>query len=270
MYDGHMATYAIGDVQGCFEPLMQLLARIRFDPDRDELWFVGDLVNRGPDSLETLRFMMRHDVRAVLGNHDTYALARHFGVTPPTRDDTLGPLLSAPDREALMGWLLSRPVLIEDRGFVMVHAGLLPAWDLGTARAEARHLESELRSDPKALLARILQKPRPPWSAELQGRERAAAAASVFTRIRFVDAAGLPIAGSTAPENPPIPEARPWFRAGRWERPIVFGHWAALGLWIEDQVLALDSGCVWSNCLTAVRLEDRAIFAVQARRDGGD
>jgi bis(5'-nucleosyl)-tetraphosphatase (symmetrical) len=265
-----MATYAIGDIQGCFEPLMQLLARIGFEPGRDTLWCVGDLVNRGPQSLETLRFLAKQGAQAVLGNHDTYALARAFGVTPPTRDDTLSALWTAPDRDPLVDWLLARPVMREDRGYAMVHAGLLPAWDLNQARAEARRVEDHLRRDPQGFLTRCFAKPRPPWSPDLDEDTRAAAAAQVFTRIRFVDGKGQPIPGSTAPENPPTPDARPWFRAGHWEVPIIFGHWAALGLWIEDDILALDSGCVWSNCLTAVRLEDRAIFAVQARRDGGD
>ncbi len=265
-----MATYAIGDVQGCYEPLTRLLARVRFDPGRDRLWFVGDLVNRGPASLETLRFMARHDVTAVLGNHDTYALARAFEVVPPTPDDTLSAVWSAPDRDALVDWLLARPVLHEEGGFAMVHAGLLPAWDLEAARAEARLVERHLRADPRAFLARAFRKPRPAWSPELQGVERAVAALGVFTRLRFVDAGGQAVPGASPPEQPPTPEARPWFEAGRWEAPVVFGHWAALGLWVDERVLALDSGCVWGNSLTAVCLENLAIYSVTARSESAD
>lgn len=273
-YTGRVATYAIGDVQGCFEPFMQLLERVRFDPGHDRLWLVGDLVNRGPRSLDVLRWLHAHDrcVTAVLGNHDVYALARAFDAVPPTHDDTLGELLAAPDRDALITWLAARPVLHQSEGHVLVHAGLLPAWDLPAAHAEARAIEAALGADPRAFLAAYFHRPRRPWSwSPLSDVERAVAALSVMTRLRFVDAEGAPAPGAAPPESPPAPETVPWFRAaGRRSRgtPIVFGHWAALGLWIEGDVLALDSGCVWGGSLAAVRLEDRAVFAVPARRDG--
>ena len=268
-----MATYAIGDVQGCFEPFMQLLERVRFDPARDRLWLVGDLVNRGPRSLDVLRWLAAHDrcVTAVLGNHDVYALARAFDAVPPTAHDTLADLLAAPDRDALIAWLAARPVLHQSDGHVLVHAGLLPAWDLPAAHAEARAIEAALVSDPRAFLAEYFQRPRRPWSwSPLSDIDRAVAALSVMIRVRFVDAAGAPVPGATSPESPPHAGAVPWFRApDRRSRgtPIVLGHWAALGLWIEGDVIALDSGCVWGGSLTAVRLEDRAVFAVPARRD---
>jgi len=268
-----MATYAIGDIQGCFAPLMQLLERVRFDPERDRLWLVGDLVNRGPRSLEVLRWLVAHDrcVTAVLGNHDVYALARAFDAAPPTADDTLAELLSAPDRDALVAWLVRRPVLHQSEGHALVHAGLLPGWDLPAAHAEARAIEAALLADPRAFLAAYFHRPRRPFSWNpLSDMERAVGALAVMTRLRFVDAHGAPVSGATPPEAPPRPDAAPWFlspeRRSRGT-PVVFGHWAALGLWIDGDVLALDSGCVWGGSLTAVRLEDRAVFAVPARRD---
>lgn len=265
-----VATYAIGDVQGCYDPLMRLLARVRFDPARDRLWLVGDLVNRGPGSLEVLRFLheTRAAVTAVLGNHDVYALARAHDACAPTGDDTLEALLSAPDADALFGWLAERPVLVEDAGFLMVHAGLLPAWDLATARAEARAVEAALRADPRHFLGAYFHRRRQPWSETLAGVERTTAALSVMTRIRFVTRDGRMAPGASPPESPPTGDVLPWFshptRRARGT-PIVFGHWAALGMWIEGDVLALDSGCVWGGALSAVRLEDRAVFSVGAR-----
>ncbi len=266
-----MATYAIGDIQGCFEPFQQLLTRIRFDPAKDHLWLVGDLVNRGPRSLDVLRFLVehRHAVHAVLGNHDIYALARAFGVTSPTADETLAELMAAPDRDVLIAWLLTCPVLFEADGYAMVHAGLLPAWDLATARREALVVETALTEDPPALLGAYFNRKRHPWSYALAGLDRAVAALAVFTRIRFVDEDGRPVSGSGPAEAPPVAGAIPWFKAQRGSRGtlLIFGHWASLGLWIEDDVMALDSGCVWNGSLTAVRIEDRAVFSISNRRE---
>lgn len=260
-----MTTWAIGDVQGCFEPLRRLLLRVAYRPGEDRLCFVGDLVNRGPDSLETLRFMVEHDVTAVLGNHDIYALARWLGVTERTRDDTLDALLAAPDRDRLFAWLVSRPVLTEVLGHTLVHGGILPGWTLTQAHDEARAIEAHLRGDARALLSHYFQRPRLPFDPSLGGLDRACAALNVFVRLRFVDARGAAVKGATPPERPPRPDARPWFLAGHWEHPIVFGHWAALGLWLDERVAGLDSGCVWGNSLTALDLEARRVFSVCAR-----
>jgi len=267
-----VATYAIGDLQGCYEPFMQLLARIGFDAARDRLWLVGDLVNRGPRSLDVLRFLVAHAERvtAVLGNHDIYALARAFDAAPATADDTLGAVWSAPDRDPLVAWLLRRPVLVEDRGYAMVHAGLLPSWDLASARGEARHVEAALRAAPRDFLEAYFRRRRLPWSPSLAGPDKAIAALSVMTRLRFVLPDGTAVGGAGPPEAPPQQDAVPWFRAPARRSlgtPIIFGHWASLGLWIDNDVLALDSGCVWNGSLTALRLEDRAVFAVPARRE---
>jgi bis(5'-nucleosyl)-tetraphosphatase (symmetrical) len=258
-----MATWAIGDVQGCHEPLTRLMERVRYRRGADRLCFVGDLVNRGPDSLGVLRVAMAEDSLAVLGNHDLYALARAFDLVPPTSDDTLSALWTAPDRDALIGWLLARPVLLEVSGALVVHAGLLPRWSATEATAEARLVERYLAADPKSFLARYFQRPKTPWSPELSGAERAVAALGVFVRIRFVDSLGQPVPGASAPERPPVPGARPWFLSGApRDRRVVFGHWAALGLWVDERVAGLDSGCVWGGSLTAMNLENRDIFAV--------
>ncbi len=264
-----MATYAIGDIQGCYEPFMRLLERIHFDPMTDRLWLVGDLVNRGPGSLEVLRFLVRHRdvVTAVLGNHDVYALARAHGVTKPTDDETLGELLAAPDRDELFAWLGQLPFMHEGDDHTMVHAGLLPAWDLATARAEARATEAALREDPAALLHAYFNQKRPAWSPTLSGVDRLVATIGVLTRIRFVDGEGRFVSGSGVPENPPAPGLVPWFRKRADDTAMVFGHWASLGLWLEGKVLALDSGCVWNGSLTALRLADRAVFSVTNRRE---
>lgn len=264
-----MATYAIGDIQGCKRALEQLLARVRFDRSRDTLWVVGDMVNRGPDSLGVLRLLsgLGDAVRAVLGNHDLHCLARAQGVTERRSDDTLEPLLGAPDRDALLDWLATRPFVHSDGVRLMVHAGFLPAWDTATVLAEAAHAQHMLMKP--GFLARFCGRPRAAWRPDLDMVTRAVAALGVLTRIRFVDGSGQPVSGSAPPEALPSPGI-PWFAhparrtAGT---PVVFGHWASLGLWIADDVVALDSGCVWKGALSAFRLEDRAVFSVPA---GGD
>lgn len=267
-----MATYAIGDIQGEFDVLMRLVERIRFAPETDRLWLVGDVVNRGPKSLEVLRWLHRHRaaVTMVLGNHDIYALARRFDATAKTSDETLGALMSAPDRDELCDWLLGRAVMHEGDGYALVHAGFLPAWDLAIAQAEARAVEAMLRADPAGFLGAYFGKRRHPWSTRLFAEDRAIAALAVMTRIRFVDTEGRAVPGSGPPESPPAPNLCPWFRApgrGTAGAPIVFGHWASLGLWLERDIMALDSGAVWNGSLTALRLDDRAVFAVPNRKD---
>lgn len=269
-----MATYAIGDLQGCFRPFVQLLERIRFDAARDRLWLVGDLVNRGPDSLETLRWLRDHDasVTAVLGNHDLYLLGRIAGCAPPAAvPDMLAAVMHAHDRESLIDWLRARPVVVSDERHVMVHAGFHPRWDLArdiVPQAEA--IAAELRGPHwRDMMAAYFKRPRPPWTATLSGRERLAAALGVMTRIRFVGHDLEPIEGSGAPENA-RPGVVPWFRApGRTpiDKIVVHGHWASLGLWIEAGHYALDSGCVWGGLMTALRLEDKALFALNCRDD---
>jgi len=243
-----VATWVVGDVQGCFDTLSALLGRIDWRRGRDRLWFVGDLVNRGPKSLQVLRFAAEHDdcVTAVLGNHDLHLLALADGVRRSKSGDTLQAVLAAPDRDDLLGWLRRRPLLHDDGEHLMVHAGLLPSWTVDDAAGHARRLRKALKKQgPEAV------------------REDSALAA--LTRIRLVDERGRPKAGwKGAPNDAPAGQ-QPWFDAGRWPRRLLFGHWAALGLRINERYAALDSGCVWGRSLTALRLEDGALASEPAR-----
>jgi len=266
-----MATYAIGDVQGCHRTLLELLDRISFQPGRDRLWFTGDLVNRGPRSLEVLRWAKEHDrdLVAVLGNHDLHLLGVAAGVVPPRRRDTLAEVLGAADREPLLAWLRGRPFLYREAGYVMVHAGLLPAWTVAEAEALAREASAALRS-PAApdFLASVLRS-----SAPAGPPGDVARAAMALTRLRLCQPDGIPHEGfSGSPDSAPDGSI-PWFafpgrRSAAWR--IIFGHWAALGLMRTPTLLALDTGCVWGGSLTAVRLEDRATFQVSCLDETGD
>ncbi|PIE16342.1 MAG: symmetrical bis(5'-nucleosyl)-tetraphosphatase [Proteobacteria bacterium] len=265
-----MATYAIGDVQGCFAPLMRLLERIRFKPGRDRLWLVGDVVNRGPASAQVLRWLCDHDrdVTVVLGNHDLHLLARAEGVGVARTDDTFGDVLHARDRDTLVGWLRERPLLHREGDTLMVHAGLLPAWRVDEAEALAREAERRLRGSKRAAFLDALYHGRKrPWGEASGKRQRALAATAIMTRVRVVDGAGRMVRRFKGPPERAPEGTSPWFAAPhRRKRPVtlVFGHWAAMGLWIADGVIATDSGCVWGGALTAVRLEDRAVFSVPA------
>lgn len=255
--------YAIGDIQGCAQELRALLARIRFSPDRDELWLVGDLVNRGPRSLEALR-----DVRAlgacattVLGNHDLHLLAVAFGARPPHRaGDTFDEILAAPDRDALLEWLLERPLAHFDaeRDDLLVHAGLVPQWTVPQALALAAEAEEALRRDPGAFFARMYGDRPHRWSESLTGPERLRFIVNVFTRLRVCTAAGRIDLKMKGPPPGASSEYRPWFehdgRASRGTR-IIFGHWSALGYVNAHGVVGLDTGCVWGGALTALRLD---------------
>ena len=262
-----MATYAIGDVQGCDEELQALLARLAFDPAHDRLWFVGDLVNRGPGSLAVLRFVRGLGERAVvvLGNHDLHLLCVAAGHAKKRDDDTLDELLAAPDAPQLLEWLRGRALLHVEHQYVMVHAGLLPQWGIAKAQALAREVESALRAPShREFLANLYGSTPTAWRDDLAGWDRLRVIVNAMTRLRFCNAAGemeLRAKGAKAP-----PGYRPWFemRAPR-ELPIICGHWSALGLKLADRLAALDSGCVWGGSLTALRLEDRNLFQVTCR-----
>jgi len=261
-----MATYAIGDVHGCFETLRRLLRRIAFDPRQDRLWLVGDLVNRGPRSLEVLRWAVAQGDRivAVLGNHDLHLLARAAGVAEAKRRDTLEAVLEARDRDDLLLWLRHRPLVHREERFLLVHAGLFPSWSPGDAERLAREVEERLRGDkgPK-LLAVVGRKTPERWQDGLTGQERARAALSGFAGLRTLDEQERMCPDfSGSPRDAPK-GCRPWFSvAGRKSAgvTVVFGHWAALGLHVEDGIAALDTGCVWGRELTAMRLEDGRLF----------
>lgn len=274
-----MPTYAIGDVQGCLEELETLLARIAFDPRRDRVWFVGDLVNRGPDSLGVLRLVhaLGSSATVVLGNHDLHLLCLAEGVGRARADDTLAAVLDAPDRGVLLDWLRRRPMLHVEGDHVLVHAGLLPGWSIGKARALASEVESALRGkDYKIFLSRLYGSEPTAWQDSLQGADRLRVIVNAMTRMRFCTPDGhMEFHAKGGPNEAPEGYC-PWFAVpGRAsdDSTLVVGHWSALGLRLDARLLALDTGCVWGGSLSALRLEDRALFQVPSRspmRPGGD
>ena len=265
---GAMVRYAIGDVQGCMTSLERLLAVIGHDPARDRLWLVGDLVNRGPRSLDVLRWARGQGaaVTAVLGNHDLHLLARVAGLAPAKKRDTLDEVLAAPDRDELIDWVRTRPLVHEEDGWLMVHAGLHPMWTAARARALAGEIEAGLRSPGwKAWLREALGSGGA-WRDDLAGAARTRSILWYLLRARTCDASGAPVEFDGAPEDAPA-GALPWYAVpgAAWrDHTVVFGHWAAHGLRLGPQWIATDAGCVWGNRLAAVRLEDRAVFQVDA------
>lgn len=263
-----MATYAIGDVQGCYTPLGRLLDKMRFDPAADRLWFVGDLVNRGPNSLEVLRLVrgLGGSAVVVLGNHDLYLLMVAAGFSRRGKDDTLSRVLEAPDCDELLAWLAHRPILHAEGEYVAVHAGLLPAWTVPQAVARAREVEAALAGPKARKFLLHLQGDQPErWSESLAGWDRLRFIVNVFTRMRFCAADGRLSLRAKGPPDKAPPGTLPWFRVpGRAsaDHTIVCGHWSALGFYRGDGLIALDSGCVWGGKLTALRLEDGAVFQV--------
>jgi bis(5'-nucleosyl)-tetraphosphatase (symmetrical) len=264
-----MATYAIGDIQGCFKTLTRLLETFRFDAKEDRLWLVGDLVNRGPDSLSVLRWAVDLGDRltAVLGNHDFHllALAEGFRVAKPR--DTVGSVLDVSDRDDLLDWVSRLPLLHREGDLVMVHAGLLPGWSVEQAEKLAGEVENALRSSERRDLLRCLYEDDSPlvWTEELAGTRRLRVVASVMATLRVCTEEGQPGDDFSGPPELAPPGSIPWFEMpdrGSRDATIVFGHWAALGHRMEPGIIALDSGCVWGGPLTAVRLEDRAVFQV--------
>lgn len=258
-----MSTYAIGDVQGCFDELRALLAECRFNAIRDRLWFVGDLVNRGPKSLETLRFAkdLGGGAVVVLGNHDLHLVAQFEGCERPRKDDTFAEVLDAPDARALVDWLRTRPMMHVEGAWAMVHAGLLPQWSIGKASRLGKEVETALAGPGyKEFLKNMYGSKPEQWSDALTGWDRLRVIVNAMTRMRFCTAEGrmeFRSKGTAAPEG-----FRPWFEFRHDRESIVCGHWSALGLKTAEKLAALDSGCVWGGRLTAMRLEDRALYQV--------
>jgi bis(5'-nucleosyl)-tetraphosphatase (symmetrical) len=258
-----MARYAIGDIQGCCDELKALLARLDFSADRDQLWFVGDLVNRGPQSLETLRTVRALGASAtvVLGNHDLHLLALAYGSKRKAKDgDTLDAILEAPDRDQLLEWLLGRPLAVYDepRGDFLVHAGLVPQWSPRDAAKLAREVEAVLRDDARTLFDAMYGNKPERWSDKLRGMDRLRFVINVLTRMRFCTRDGtVDLKQKGAPGEQPE-EFLPWFdlpdRASRDVR-VICGHWSTLGFLRRKDLLALDTGCVWGGALTAVNLD---------------
>ena len=258
-----MAVYAIGDIQGCFDELQSLLRLIHFNPQHDRLWFAGDLVNRGPKSLETLRFIKDLGNRAasVLGNHDLHLIAAAHGYPISGDDHTLDAILNAPDRDELINWLRQQPLLHHDDtlGYTMIHAGLPPQWDLTLARQCAQEVETCLRGDRITDFIEHMygNKPRQ-WSNDLSGWKRLRFTVNCLTRLRFCDDQGRLKLKYKGPPGSQPPEYRPWFelpdRKSRHMN-IVFGHWSTLGKRNDAGIFPLDTACLWGGELTALRID---------------
>ncbi len=259
-----MATYAIGDIQGCFDEFQNLLELISFGQN-DTLWLCGDLVNRGPKSLHTLRYIkaLGDQARTVLGNHDLHLLAVHYDITRKKKSDTLDDILNAPDREELMHWLQQQPLLHTDTTlhFTMVHAGIPPNWTIKSAQKRAQEVESILRSSKSHTFFEHMYGNTPEkWSDGLKGWKRLRTITNYLTRMRFCTPEGkFEFASKGGLETQP-PGFLPWYKHIHRKTAtdnIVFGHWAALqGATDTDNVYALDTGCIWGLKLTALRLED--------------
>ncbi|HEX4050022.1 MAG TPA: symmetrical bis(5'-nucleosyl)-tetraphosphatase [Steroidobacteraceae bacterium] len=270
-----MARWAIGDIQGCGEELEELLERIDFVRSRDRLWLVGDLVNRGPRSLQVLRRIhtLGDAAVCVLGNHDLHLLAVALAGARQRRSDTLAEVLAAPDRDTLIDWLLHRPLAVYQpggtapgaRADLLLHAGLVPQWSVGETLALAAEVQHALQSAPRRLLARMYGDRPERWKQGLSGMARLRFTVNVLTRLRFCTAAGqIDLQHKGRPDSAEAPWI-PWFKAparASSEARIVFGHWSALGLYRAPGLLGLDTGCVWGGSLTAVNLDEPASVPV--------
>lgn len=254
-------NYLIGDVQGCCEPLQRLLAEIDFSPSRDHLYLLGDLVNRGPSSLATLRLLhsLGDAARCVLGNHDLHLLAHAAGARRASRSDTLQDILDAPDREALLDWLRQQRMALHAEGWLMVHAGVVPQWDLAQTLSLAAEVETLLRGpELHEFLAQMYGNEPAQWDERLEGTARLRFIVNVLTRLRFCDAQGRLDFETKDGAGAAPPGFMPWFEVpGRRSAgtPIAFGHWSTLGLLDRPDLLALDTGCVWGGCLSAMRID---------------
>lgn len=264
-----MATYIIGDVHGCLDSLQRLLAEIEFDAGSDRVLLTGDLVNGGPESAGVVRWARRHQAGVVLGNHDLHLLAVAAGERPPRRNDTFYDLLEAEDSRELLDWLRNRPLLIREEKFLLVHAGLLPEWDVSTALRLAGEAEEAIRArgDESAFFRGMYGDEPGRWDDGLEGIDRLRVIINAMTRMRMVQKDGAIDAEFKGPLRNAPPGLLPWFAvSGRaaGETRVVFGHWAALGLYRDEKVIGLDSGCVWGGHLTAWRLEDERVFQVES------
>jgi bis(5'-nucleosyl)-tetraphosphatase (symmetrical) len=263
-----MAIYAVGDVQGCYNELMRLLEEIHFDAAADRLWLVGDLVNRGPDSLKVLRLIksLGESAITVLGNHDLHLLAVSVDAAAQSRSDTLDEVLNAPDRDELLHWLRHQRLLHVQDNYVLVHAGLLPQWNVAQAGSLAREVEAALQGEEYAIsLKRMYGNTPHNWDDGLAGFKRLRVILNAFTRMRICTKNGrMEFKYKGEVQNIPA-SYMPWFdiprRASR-DATVIFGHWSALGLLHRKNLIALDTGCLWGGPMSAMRLEDRQLFQV--------
>lgn len=263
-----MATYAIGDIQGCYHSFRQLLEHIQFNDRQDRLWLVGDLVNRGSGSLEVLRWVYEHQsaIVTVLGNHDLHTLAVAEGFVVASKGDTLDALLEAPDRDELLGWLRRQSMIHADQGYLMVHAGLLPQWTGEQALALGAEVEHALRSpNYRDFLAHMYGNLPNRWDGSLQGMDRLRLITNAMTRLRICTPDGVMDFKFKGKLQEIPSDYLPWFdmpNRKSADLAIIFGHWSALGLQRRDNLFALDSGCLWGGELTALCLDDRKVFQV--------
>ncbi|MGI9328930.1 MAG: symmetrical bis(5'-nucleosyl)-tetraphosphatase [Pseudomonadales bacterium] len=265
-----MTTYAVGDIQGCYRELSELLEKLAFGA-ADSLWVLGDLVNRGPDSLAVLQLLysMRAQLRIVLGNHDLHLLAMHYGGHSPNRSDTVAQVLAAADCDELLDWLRRQPLLVQDPalGYVMTHAGIPHIWSLAAARGYAAEVEQMLRGENHQCYFEQLYGNRPDrWQDSLVGMDRLRMITNYFTRMRLLREDGtLNFSHKGALDDAPS-DWLPWYQL-RDSAPqrLLFGHWAALeGVTGREDIIALDTGCVWGRALTALNLHSGALTRVQA------
>lgn len=268
-----MATYAIGDLQGCFFSFQDLLKKIQFNPVHDRLWFVGDLINRGPGSLDVMRWMLEHQssVVTVLGNHDLHTLVVAEGFVSAHRSDTIQSLLDAPDAPELLRWLRHQPLVHFEHGYLMVHAGLLPEWTVDQAMALGAEVHLALHApNYREFLQHMYGNDPKRWDDGLNGWDRLRVITNAMTRLRICSADGE-MEFKFKGELQNIPDGyQPWFELSHRasvNTPIVFGHWSALGLQHKNNVYSLDTGCLWGGHLSAMRLEDRQIFQVPCHPD---
>lgn len=263
-----MATYAIGDIQGCYFSFQQLLDRIQFNAQQDKLWLVGDLINRGPGSLEVLQWIYAYQdsVVVVLGNHDLHALAVAEGFVPTHKNDTLQSLFQAPDCAELLKWLRHQRMIHSEGGYLMVHAGLLPQWTAGQAMELGAEVERVLQgTDYRRFLARMYGNEPDFWEDGLRGMDRLRLITNAMTRLRICTVDGRMDFRFKGELNDVPAGHLPWFDIPfrkSADMTIIFGHWSALGLQQRSNLAALDTGCLWGGSLTAMRLEDRMIFQV--------
>jgi len=264
-----MADYVVGDIQGCFDSLQALLESVQFTPGQDRLYAVGDLVNRGPKSLETLRFCysLGDNFATVLGNHDLHLLAVAAGARKANRKDTLSEILQAHDRDELLAWLSRQPLLLQLNNFTLVHAGIPPQWTLADAHARAREVENALRDKASARVFFDTMYGNTPdaWSDDLQGTDRLRCITNFFTRMRYCDDNGVLNLDNKLPPDQGPAGYFPWFsiphRKTRADK-ILFGHWASLqGEVHGNNLVALDTGCIWGGSLTMLRLDNEELIS---------
>lgn len=265
-----MAHYVIGDLQGCLAEFKELLAKLAFNPGNDTLWLTGDLVNRGPASLETLRFVKQHDtcMQTVLGNHDLHLLALYYGYGKLKRGDTINDILTAPDKKVLLDWLRAQPLLLDHQDWVMVHAGIWPQWTISQAKALAKEVNQALITTPAHYFEHMYgNKPRY-WQNTLDHDERLRFVTNVFTRMRALTRSGkLDFDYKGTLKGMPA-ELTAWFNAPDRQNldvTILFGHWSALGLHRQNHTICLDTGALWGDKLTALNLENQEVIQIASQ-----